>query len=796
MEKTKKLDDVIRRLGTRVALEFIQGIRTQAVDPGPIPENVEESLNNPYINREGIPLAMDIFKPIGPEYDGKELPVIVSIHGGGLVTGDRKISLQICRELASRGYLVFALEYRLAPRATVCEQFDDVCAGMDLVGRKLVRYDVDFSRIFMIADSAGALLAIYTASMKNSTKLQEAIGYEPSRMVFRALGLSCGMFYTNRNDILGQMLSEQFYGDKLDDENFLQYMNPEHPEIVNNLPPTILITSRGDFLNNYTVMYEKALKKAGNTTKMLYYPGKELTHTFNFSKPWLPESKDANDKMLAFFEEQADIGREKYKNRAQEKRKIRAIHTQMEKGKFAAQKMWEAVNAANVFSEERLDTIAVMDDSKKYTYRQMFRKWDEYAGVFSSIGMTGADHARVAVPGAMTTEAVFSFYALNKIGASVSMIPYEALKDQEGFLKMLKDEKITDVILTDFEVGESLLTSLKDKKDELGIGNVILLGTEAGRKQNKAGKLKKMIEKAEGFSFMPELLIKYEAMPFYVPEEDAEVAVIILHKKINNTFVPVEFSDEGLNTFTFETINDIWDKSYVGRNRMGLTADLSMSVTLAKQMHYSMLLNYTLVISRRVGYNKNFYKAIEKYQINTLAACPALLDNWKDQLKGEKLNFSSLDHIWLEDIGLSKDKLQSYQKFLDKQKGNTLVEISEKRTLDYSMEMPGYGIPGKGSGTEASALPIKMHPMPGVPYVPGMMPDNTKPAHSSEEEERRKGRIESIKTVVPAVLKMVAESKKKDADKEKPSDKGSIGAFMEVVAVLFAANKTDYYYED
>ena len=213
--------DSIRRFLIRAVLELSQGVRVKGgkEELREIPENIEESLNNPYINREGVPLAMDIFKPIGEEYEGKELPVIVSIHGGGLVTGDRKISLNLSRELASRGYLVFAIEYRLAPRATVCEQFDDICAGMDYVGRKLVKYNVDFTRVFMTADSAGALLAIYTAAMKHSKKLQDVIGYEPSRMVFKAIGLSCGMFYTNRNDILGQMLSEQFFGDKLYDGN-------------------------------------------------------------------------------------------------------------------------------------------------------------------------------------------------------------------------------------------------------------------------------------------------------------------------------------------------------------------------------------------------------------------------------------------------------------------------------------------------------------------------------------------------------------------------------------------------
>ncbi|MBP3869038.1 MAG: alpha/beta hydrolase, partial [Solobacterium sp.] len=126
-------------------------------------DDVTETLNVAYVNRDEVALAMDIFEPETEK--GTELPVIVVIHGGGLFMGDRGLNRPYCRFLAHRGYLVFSLEYRLAPRANICQQLDDVCAGMDFVGTKLVDYDVDFSRIFLVADSAGAYLAAYVSAM-------------------------------------------------------------------------------------------------------------------------------------------------------------------------------------------------------------------------------------------------------------------------------------------------------------------------------------------------------------------------------------------------------------------------------------------------------------------------------------------------------------------------------------------------------------------------------------------------------------------------------------------------------
>ena len=58
--------------------------------------------------------------------------------------------------------------------------------------------------------------------MKNSEELQNAIGNKPTRMVFRALGLYSGMFYTMLSDPIGFLLSDQFHGSKVVDESFLR----------------------------------------------------------------------------------------------------------------------------------------------------------------------------------------------------------------------------------------------------------------------------------------------------------------------------------------------------------------------------------------------------------------------------------------------------------------------------------------------------------------------------------------------------------------------------------------------
>ena len=253
-----------------------------------------------YQNRSGKELLMDIYKP--DTQDKTELPVIISIHGGGLIDGNKNLSEGFCRQLARRGYLVCSLEYRLIPDVRVYEQFDDVCAGMDCIGRKLVEFDVDFTRIYIVAESAGAYLATYVAAMKKSKVLQKAIGYSPTRMRFNAMGLISGMFYTTRKDSLGRFLSRSIYGKDKRSIGMAKYTNPEHPEIIFNIPPCYLVTSKADMLERYTLDFAGELGNKG-VEHYLRHMGSDpkLIHAFPVLRPDLRESERVIDEIIDWF---------------------------------------------------------------------------------------------------------------------------------------------------------------------------------------------------------------------------------------------------------------------------------------------------------------------------------------------------------------------------------------------------------------------------------------------------------------------------------------------------------------
>ena len=71
----------------------------------------------------------------------------------------------------------------------------------------------------------------------------------------------------------------------------------------------------------------------------------------------------------------------------------------------------------------QLNHIAIEDGTNKYSDGVMFRNWDRCASVFSALGITGENKARVGMMGSMSAEAIFTFSAQNMVGAEISIVP-------------------------------------------------------------------------------------------------------------------------------------------------------------------------------------------------------------------------------------------------------------------------------------------------------------------------------------------------------------------------------------
>ena len=86
------------------------------------PRNVDSVENISYAEDDKWHL-LDVYRP---RKATELLPVIVNIHGGAWVYGDKKVYAPYCMYLASRGFAVINASYRLAPRHTFPAPLEDV----------------------------------------------------------------------------------------------------------------------------------------------------------------------------------------------------------------------------------------------------------------------------------------------------------------------------------------------------------------------------------------------------------------------------------------------------------------------------------------------------------------------------------------------------------------------------------------------------------------------------------------------------------------------------------------------
>ena len=266
------------------------------------PANVIESRDNPYID-DGNPMHLiDVCYPEGAT--GK-LPVIIDVHGGGWMYGDKELNKNYCHNLAKRGYVVFVMSYRLYPEVTADEQLRDVAASLKWINEHMDDYPCDRDKILLTGDSAGGMLAGFTALISSSEELRDAYGTVDHGLSFDAVCLTSPMLYMNPKHISG-VYTRIAIGKDNRKKPWGEFVNLDDLLKKGKMPPTILVTSTGDTLaRKHTIMGAEELKKHGVETRLLDFPkqenGKELPHVFAILYPEKKPSVEAIESMLEFF---------------------------------------------------------------------------------------------------------------------------------------------------------------------------------------------------------------------------------------------------------------------------------------------------------------------------------------------------------------------------------------------------------------------------------------------------------------------------------------------------------------
>ncbi|MBE6836348.1 MAG: alpha/beta hydrolase [Ruminococcaceae bacterium] len=267
-------------------------------------KGIEEINNLAYIDDGERMHLLDIYYPEGTK---EKLPVIIDIHGGGWVYGDKELNKYFCLDIASRGFAVVNISYRLVPDATVFGQVQDIFAALHFIEENASKYPLDMNNVFLVGDSAGGHLASLTTAVNLSKEYSAVYDVKPVLFPIRAVGCICAvtnmdMFLKSPVPLLRQY-GKMMFGKNLRDRR-LYYTSFKNLVSVKNLPPFYLVSSKQDIYNFQSLHLDRVLTE-NNREHMFRYWGKikerALPHVFNVTNPEFPQSKETNDEMTEFF---------------------------------------------------------------------------------------------------------------------------------------------------------------------------------------------------------------------------------------------------------------------------------------------------------------------------------------------------------------------------------------------------------------------------------------------------------------------------------------------------------------
>jgi acetyl esterase len=245
---------------------------------------------------------LDVWRPSGApsasrRYGGPPWPIVFYVHGGGFSILSKDTHWGMALAFARRGFVVFNVSYRLAPRHPFPAAVEDVCRAFDWAVKNAPRFGGDTSRLVLAGESAGANLA---------TSLALALAYERpepfARLAFdtgvtpRAVVPACGVFQVSDIDRLRRRKSwmRPFIVDRLAEveaaylganptcsldlaDPLLVLERGERP--ARPLPPFFLPVGTKDPLLPDTRRMAAALQALGVEAVDTYYPGEP--HAFH-----------------------------------------------------------------------------------------------------------------------------------------------------------------------------------------------------------------------------------------------------------------------------------------------------------------------------------------------------------------------------------------------------------------------------------------------------------------------------------------------------------------------------------
>lgn len=237
----------------------------------PISQNIIIDKDVEYKNINGISLKADIYYP---KDQSEKYPGIAMVHGGGWISGSKENEKYMAMELASKGYVVIAIGYRLADVAKFPAGVEDIETGIQWLKKNHKKYVLDKRKIAVYGESAGAQMATLVG-VKSKNKIQAIVNVD---------GI---VSFIHPEAEESTYAAYWLDGDR--DVNLKNWTAASPLEYVDkNTPPTLFINSSQPRFHAGRDDMMKKLKKYNIPTE--FYEVKDSPHSFWSAEPWFTET--------------------------------------------------------------------------------------------------------------------------------------------------------------------------------------------------------------------------------------------------------------------------------------------------------------------------------------------------------------------------------------------------------------------------------------------------------------------------------------------------------------------------
>lgn len=200
--------------------------------------------------------------------DKEKAPVLLYVHGGGWIKGERTKVYNLPSYAKERGYLLVSIDYRPVPKTSIDGQVNDVVRTIRWTRANIERYGGDPNKIVIMGHSAGSHLVSMVAARKLGGSIRGVIAND-----VQAYDLP--EYYRLRKNSMAKVYQKAFGTNRA---NWVKYSPITYVKNGSGYPPFLILHSRSDYERRKKLAsdFAKELRRKG--ARVTVFDGRNYTH--------------------------------------------------------------------------------------------------------------------------------------------------------------------------------------------------------------------------------------------------------------------------------------------------------------------------------------------------------------------------------------------------------------------------------------------------------------------------------------------------------------------------------------